>query len=92
LLITVSFRGVALHESNHKSESPNVKKKFHKHLKKASIDEWLLRNDNFVNWVYILDTKSWPVSVALTFGGKAIRNLAKRLQMNESQFVDAGII
>jgi hypothetical protein len=54
-----------------------------------SIDERLLSNDetNFVNWTHILDPKSWPENVALTFEEKEIRNLKKRLQMNERQSI-----
>jgi hypothetical protein len=34
-----------------------------------SIKEWLLSNNgcNFVNWIHITDSKSWPENVALTF-------------------------
>jgi hypothetical protein len=54
-----------------------------------SIEEWLLSNDdsNFVNWTYILDPKSWPENVTLTLGEKEIRNLAKRLQLNETESI-----
>jgi hypothetical protein len=47
-----------------------------------SIAERLLSNDdcNIVNWTHILDPKSWPENVALTFGEKEI---TKRMQLNE---------
>jgi hypothetical protein len=37
----------------------------------------------FVNWTHILDPKSWLENLGLTFEGKEIPNLAKRLQLNE---------
>jgi AraC-like DNA-binding protein len=42
---------------------------------------------NFVNWAHILDPKSWPENLAQTFGEKEIRNLAKRLQLNERESI-----
>jgi hypothetical protein len=54
-----------------------------------SIEKWLLSNDesNFVNWTHILDPKSWPENIALKFGEREIRNLAKRLQLNERESI-----
>jgi hypothetical protein len=89
----VSFEGVQLHKNNNKNESPIDPNTFYKQLK-MFIEERLLSNDgsNFVNWTHILDPKSWPENVALISGEKEIINLVKRLQLNESQFMDSGII
>jgi hypothetical protein len=53
-----------------------------------SIEERLLSNDdsNFVNWIHILDPKSWPENVALTFGEKEIRKL-EMLQLHERESI-----
>jgi hypothetical protein len=84
----LSFEGVQLHKNNNEnypSIDPNT---FYKQLK-MSIEERLLSNDgsDFVNWTHILDPKSWPENVALTLGEKEIRNLAKRLQLNERESI-----
>jgi hypothetical protein len=54
-----------------------------------SIEERFRSNDdsNVVNWTHILDPKSWPKNVALTFGEKEIWNLGKRLQLNERESI-----
>jgi hypothetical protein len=54
-----------------------------------SIEEGLFSSDdsNFADSTHILDPESWPENVARTFGEKKIRNLAKRLQLNERESI-----
>jgi hypothetical protein len=84
----LSFEGVELHKNNNKNDPPIDPNIFYKQLK-MSIEERLLSNDdsNFVNWTHTLDPKSWPENLALPFGEKVIRNLAKRLQLNERESI-----
>lgn len=85
------FQGVKLHKNKNKTHPHSDPNKFYKQLK-MFIEEWLLSNSYFGNWTYTLDPTSWPEFVAITFGVKEIRNLAKRLQLNQSQSMDSGII
>jgi hypothetical protein len=53
-----------------------------------SIKEQLLSNDTkFGNWSHILEAGSWPENAPLTFGEKEVRNLARRLQLNERESI-----
>lgn len=85
----LSFFGVPLHTKEGRSDNQPLNPKIFYEALKTSIETRLLddKDVELATTLEVMDTKTWPTKLPITFGENEMRKLASRFKLNERQLI-----